>query len=94
MEISFDVAGTPAEFRRKSTTGKAELLVRDEVVLLQDPSRLSTHFSFKTKQMWHCEVGDHVIEIVRVRPRFVGGARKSSYTVSVDTVQVAAAAGI
>jgi hypothetical protein len=94
MQISFDIAGTPAEFRRKSSTGKSELLVGDDVVLLQDPLHLPTHFSFKTKQMWQCQVGEHIVEIVRIRPRFIGGARKNSYTISVDTNQVAAAAGI
>jgi hypothetical protein len=31
---------------------------------------------------------------VKVRPRFVGGFPESSYTISVDDNQVAAAAGI
>lgn len=94
MQISFDIAGTPAEFRRKSSTGKAELLVGDDVVTLQSPLRVSTHFNFKTTQTWRCEVGGHVVEVVKVRPRFVGGFRESSYTISVDDNQVAAAAGI
>jgi hypothetical protein len=90
MQISFDIAGTPAEFRRRSNAGKAELLVGDDVVPQQGPFRLSTHFSFKTKQTWHCQVGEQVVEIVRVRPRFVGGVRKNSYTISVDNTEVAA----
>jgi hypothetical protein len=94
MQISFDIAGTPAEFRRKSSTGKAELLVGDDVVTLQSPLRVSTHFNFKTTQTWRYEVGGHVVEIVKVRPRFVGGLRESSYTISVADNQVAAAAGL
>ena len=94
MQISFDLAGTPAEFRRKSSTGKAELLVGDDVVALQSPLRVSTHFNFKTKQTWRCDVGGHVVEIVKVRPRLVGGLRESSYTITVDDTQVAAAAGL
>jgi hypothetical protein len=31
---------------------------------------------------------------VKVRPRFVGGLRENTYTISVDDNQVAAAAGI
>ena len=94
MQISFDIAGTPAEFRRQSSTGKAELLVGDDVVALQSPLRVSTHFSFKTTQKWRCEVGGHVVEVVKVRPRFVGGLRENSYVITVDDNQVAAAAGI
>ena len=50
MQISFDIAGTPAEFRRQSSSGKAELLVGDDVVTLQSPLRVSTHFSSRPRR--------------------------------------------
>jgi uncharacterized protein YbjT (DUF2867 family) len=58
------------------------------------PAFLRRTSGFKTTQKWRCEVGGHVVEVVKVRPRFVGGLRENSYIVTVDDNQVAAAAGI
>ncbi len=93
MEISFDIAGTPAEFRRKASTGAAELVVGDEVVKLANPLNPATHFSIKTEETWQCEIGDHAVEIVKERPRVVGGLRDNTYTVLVDDDVVAIATG-
>jgi hypothetical protein len=38
-------------------------------------------------------VDGHEIEIVKNRPRFFGGARANAYTISVDGIVVAEAAG-
>jgi hypothetical protein len=96
MQISFDIAGTPAEFRRKSTTGAAELVIGEQgekVVELANPLHPSTHFSLSTEQTWQCQVGERTVEILKVRPRVVGGLRESSYTVLVDDEVVATANG-
>ena len=37
MRIEFDVAGTPAEFRWSSVTGRVELRVGDDSILLESP---------------------------------------------------------
>jgi hypothetical protein len=94
MQISFDVEGVPAEFRRNSQTGRAELRVGDDVICLQSPLRLSTHFDFRTRQVWRRRVGEHDIEIVKVRPRIYGGLRPSSFTISVDNNVAAEATGM
>lgn len=94
MDISFDIAGVPAEFRRNSNTGRAELHVGDDVIRLQSPYRPSTHFDLRTRQVWRRRVGEHDVEIVKVRPRMYGGARPNSYTISVDTTVVAEATGM
>ena len=38
MRIGFDVAGTPAEFSWHGATGRVELRVGDDAVLLESPS--------------------------------------------------------
>jgi hypothetical protein len=93
MEISFDIAGKPAEFRRKASTGAAELQVGDEVVRLAHPLNPSTHFSLKTEETWKWQISDHEVEIVKERPLLVGGLRDNTYTVLVDNDVVAIATG-
>ncbi len=93
MQLSFDVAGTPAEFRRSPWTGRSELQVGSEVMTLQSPLRFSTHFDFKTTTVWRRRANDHEVEIVKVRPHTLGGLRSAQYTVSVDDTVVADARG-
>jgi hypothetical protein len=93
MQIAFDVAGTPAEFRRNDVTGRTELRLGEEIVELQSPYRLSAHFAAGTEQVWTCRANDHDIQIVKVRPRVVGGLRDNSFTISVDDQVVAEAVG-
>jgi hypothetical protein len=94
VEISFDIAGVPAEFRRDSATGRAQLRVGDDVIRLQSPYQLSTHFELRTRKVWRHRVGEHDVEIVKVRPRIIGGVRAQSYTISVDNTVVAEATGM
>ncbi len=93
MQMAFDVDGTPAEFRRSAWTGRAELQVGDDVVCLQSPYRLSTHFDFRTSTEWRERVGEHQVEIVKVRPRVFGGFRPSTVTISVDDAVIVSAEG-
>jgi hypothetical protein len=88
MQLTFDVAGTPAEFRRNRWTGRSELQVGSDVMTLQSPLRLSTHFDFKTRTVRKRRPNEHEVEIVKVRPRVLGGMRSASYTVSVDDTVV------
>jgi hypothetical protein len=89
MEVSFDVDGTPAEFRRNRWTGRSELQVGSDVMTLQSPLRLSTHFDFKTRTVWKRRANEHEVEIVKVRPHVLGGLRSTTYTVTVDDTVVA-----
>jgi hypothetical protein len=93
VEVSFVAGGLPSTFRRNDVTGRAELQVGDEVVTLQSPFRLSTHFDVRTTRAWRRTVGGHEVEIVKLRPRAFGGARRNSFTISVDGVVVAQATG-
>lgn len=95
MEVRFDIAGVPAEFRRNPHTGRAELRVGDDVIRLQSPYQLSTMFEFQKRRVWRRRVGEHDVEIVKVRSMTpYGGARAQSYTISVDKTVVAKATGM
>jgi hypothetical protein len=94
MQMPFQVGGQCAEFHRNPVTGRAELRVGANLVSLQSPYRLSSQFSWGTRVAWRREVGGHDVEIVKVRPRFLGGFRSNSYSISVDDLLVAQAAGI
>lgn len=93
MQVAFEVDGSPAEFRRNQWTGRSELQVGEDVVCVQSPYRLSTHFDLHTKTEWRRRVGEHEIEIVKVRPRMLGGLSSSEYTISVDDQPIASAIG-
>ena len=88
MKISFDIAGVPAEFRRSSNTGRAELRVSGDVILLQSPWNPSGWFQIG-RRVWRRRVGEHDVEIVREGM----GAGPQSYTISVDDTVVAEARG-
>lgn len=94
MRIAFDLDGTPAEFRWDNVTGKTKLLVAEQATELQSPLSPSTHFSVARKRTWQRRVGDHDVEIEKVRPLFFGAVRPNSFTVRVDGVVVAQAKGI
>jgi hypothetical protein len=91
MRLSFEVAGMPAEFHRNPWTGRAELRIGRDVIPLQNPFRLSAHFELRTRMVWRTKVGEHDIEIVKVRPRIFAGFRPQSFTISVDKCNVAEA---
>ena len=94
MEISLDIAGVSVEFRRNPHTGRAELRVGDDVITLQSPYQLSTHFEFQKRRVWRRRVGEHDVEIVKARSMMpFGGAAAQSYTISVDSTVVAEATG-
>lgn len=93
MQINFTVGDAPAEFVYSSTTGKAELTLGEDTIELQDPMKLSTQFSVKQTQSWTTQTGGHDVAIIRERPMWVSGFRKSSFTVSVDGSVVAEANG-
>ena len=87
MQIAFDVAGTPAEFRRNDVTGRTELRLGEEIVELQSPYRLSAHFAVGTEQVWTCRANDHDIQIVKVRPRVVWRSRATTRSRSRSTTR-------
>jgi len=93
VRIAFHVGDKPAEFRRNGNTGKAELRVGGEVLLLQSPLSLTAHFDFRTRNEWRRTLHDHEVAIVKIRPRVLGGVRENTYTVEVDGKVVATARG-
>jgi hypothetical protein len=71
VELRFGIDGVPALFFRNDRTGRAEVRVGNEVRPLQSPWRLSTHVSLSQRTVW-CEVlGEHVLEVEKVRQRTV-----------------------
>ena len=95
MKISFNIAGSPAEFRRSPFTNRVELRVGDEVILLQSPYHPSAWFEFQSRRVWRQRVGEHDVEIVKVRSMAPGGGTSpQSYTISVDNTVVAEARGM
>jgi hypothetical protein len=94
MELLFEIEGAPARFRRDPWTGKAELRVGNDVIPLQSPADLSTHFNVSTRRVWRQRIGDHDVEIVTVRPRILGGLRSKSFTISIDSTVVAEDSGL
>ena len=94
MEISFDIDGVPAKFRRSPHTNRTELRVGDDVILLQSPYQPSGWFEFRSRRVWRRRVGEHDVEIVKVRSMTPGGGTQAqSYTISVDNTVVAEATG-
>ncbi len=94
VQLMFEIDGKPAEYRRNPNTGRADLIVGDQVIPLQSPYSLGTHFDFKTRRAVKRTVDGHDIEVVKLRPRAVGGLRENTYTISVDGRVIAAATGM
>jgi hypothetical protein len=93
MRIEFDVAGTPAEFSWSGATGRVELRVGEDAVLLESPFWLSTHYRVvRTVHVWHHEDAEHVVELVKVKPRLKPGP--CAFTICVDSAVVAQATGM
>ena len=94
MRIEFDVAGTPAEFSWSGATGRVELRVGDDAVLLESPFWLSasSYRAVRTIHVWHAGDAEHVVELVKVKPRLKPGPW--AFTIRVDSTVVANAIGI
>jgi hypothetical protein len=93
MRIEFDVSGTPAEFSWSGATGRVELRVGEDAVLLESPFWLSTHYrAVRTIHLWHDGEAEHVIELVKVKPRLKPGP--CAFTIRVDSTVVAEANGV
>ena len=93
MRIEFDVAGIPAEFSWSGATGRVELRVGDDVVLLESPFWLSSHYrAVRTTHVWHAGDAEHVVELVKVKPRFKPGP--CAFTILVDSTVAAEATGM
>jgi hypothetical protein len=93
MRIEFEVAGTPAEFSWTGATGRVELRVGDDTVLLESPFWLSTYYTaVRTVHVWHGKDAEHVVELVKVKPRHKPGP--CAFTIAVDSTVVAEASGM
>jgi hypothetical protein len=89
VQLDFEIDGVPATFRRSYWTGRGELSVRGEAETLQSPYRFWTHFHLRNRVAWRRRVNGHEVDIVKVRPRILGGWRANRFTVSVDNTVVA-----
>jgi hypothetical protein len=94
MDVTFNVGTEPAVFRWTSMTGRAEIVVGDEHIMLQSPKSLSTHFQMSTERTWCQAVGGHEVKVVKSRPRLMGGLRPNSFTILVDGNVAASSSGM
>lgn len=93
MQIWFEVGQRTAAFRRDAVTGRAELVVDGETMMLASPLNPLTHFRIRTRKAWSRSIDGHVVTIVKDRPVLAGGIRANTYTVIVDGTEVASATG-
>jgi hypothetical protein len=84
MELTFDVGGQPAVFRRNDWTGKATLTVGTAQRMLQSPWNPATHASLRLRKVWSEDIAGHAVEIVKTRPRMWGGLREQHFEIRVD----------
>lgn len=93
MRLTFDVAGTAAEFRRDWFTGSAKLVVGGESISLQRATDIETHFSWSLTKTWTATIDGHLITVEKRRARFLAGFRPQVFRVTVDGAVVAEATG-
>ncbi len=93
LRIHFNVGATAFEFRRHWFTGRAELLIDGNTVVLQDPWNLGTHVSVTLKRSWRYQTGEHEVVIQKVRPLILAAFRPHAYNVLVDGQSVAERTG-
>ena len=93
MKLSFDLAGSPAEFSWSSFSGAARLSVAGENVPLQSSLDPKSHYSKSLTRTWLHQVGGHEVEITKTRPQYLGGFRANAFDVRVDGRVVATAKG-
>ena len=89
MRIQFEVSGQSAEFYWSNWTGRTDLSVGGEKVVLQGVLEPSSHVRLGLTRAWRHVVDGQTIEIEKQRPRFFAGFRKNAFTVRVDDVVVA-----
>jgi hypothetical protein len=91
--IEFDVAGIPAEFSWSGATGRVELRVGNDALLLESPFWLSGHYrAVRTIHVWHDGDAEHVVELVKVQPSLKPGP--CAFTILVDSTVAAEATGL
>jgi len=88
MSIQFEVAGEPVEFYRNWFTGRSELRMLGETVVLRSSLNPSTHFSLRLTRVLQHRIGDHEITIEQTRPLLFAGFRTHDYQIAVDGVVV------
>jgi hypothetical protein len=89
VEILFDLGGVPTVFERNKWTGRAQITRKEGSVPLVSPFRFSTHFRLPTRTTWKVQIDGRTVEVVNLRPRFFGGMRRNTFTISVDGVVAA-----
>lgn len=93
MEIEFSIGDAPARLKRGWFLGGMKIETPTEVVWLQHPAQLGTHFSLRLAQSWERAIGGHLVRVEKVRPLLAGGARPQEFRVFVDGNLVAGASG-
>ena len=93
MEIAFSIGDVPARLKRGWFLGGMKIETPNEVVWLQHPANIATHFSARLAQAWDRSIGGHSVRVEKVRPLLVAGARPQEFRVFVDGNLVAGASG-
>jgi len=93
MEIEFSIGSLPARLQRGWFLGGMKLTTPNEVLWLQRPWEIATHFSFRRTRAWEQTVGGRSVKVEKVRPLLVAGARPQEYRIFVDGELVASAHG-
>ena len=93
MEIEFSIGDVPARLKRGWFLGGMKIVTPSEVIWLQHPAHLGTHFSFRLVQAWERAIGGHSVRVEKIRPLLVAGARPQDFRVFVNGKLVAGASG-
>jgi len=93
MDVQFSVGDLAAVFVWSSITGLAEIVMDDERVRLQSPTKLSTHFGVHRQRSWRRRIRGHEVEVIKERPWLFAGLRPHTFTVLVDGDIVASVTG-
>jgi hypothetical protein len=93
LEIEFSIGNLPVQLKRGWFLGGMKLTTPNEVLWLQSPWNITTHFSLRRKKAWERTVGGHLVTVEKVRPLLVAGARPQHYRIFVDGQLVASAHG-
>jgi hypothetical protein len=84
MKLNFNIGDVPAEFRRSSFSGRAELEIDGKIIVLSSPFDPATHVATTLVDTWHQTINGHEVVIEKRRPVMLAGFRKNHFRVTVD----------
>jgi hypothetical protein len=93
VKITFDVGKSSAVFHREPFLGGAYLVIDGQKTTLASPANVTTSFTYELSEQWSVSHAGHSIEVGKVRPRILGGLRRSTYVVRVDGEEITTTRG-